>query len=183
MAFDLHREQTRKGSGAPYVAHVLGVSSLVLEYGGDEDCAIAALLHDAVEDQGGAAALEQIGVFGSRVTAIVVACSDSMGEPKPPWRDRKEAYIRHLPSASADAQLVSACDKLHNARAILSDYRVLGEALWSRFTGGREGVLWYYQAVASALTISNEAVAELRRTVSALVSLATLTRAHPSGAD
>ena len=86
MAFDVHREQTRKGSGIPYVAHVLGVSSLVLEYGGDEDCAIAALLHDAVEDQGGAAMLERINVFGSRVAAIVVACSDSMGEPKPPWR-------------------------------------------------------------------------------------------------
>jgi len=151
LAFELHQHQARKGSGVPYVAHVLGVSSLVLEHGGDEDEAIAALLHDAVEDQGGAATLARIAdAFGARVAEIVRGCSDSMGEPKPPWRERKEQYLAHLVSASASIRLVSSCDKLYNARTILADLRA-GSPVWERFTGGRDGSLWYYGALAAEL--------------------------------
>jgi (p)ppGpp synthase/HD superfamily hydrolase len=140
LAFDLHRDQERKGSGVPYVAHVLGVASLVMEHGGDEDAAIAALLHDSVEDQGGLETLTQIRTaFGDKVAEIVLSCSDSVSAPKPPWRERKEGYIAHLRQSPAEAQLVSACDKLYNLRAIVADYARAGEALWARFTGGREG--------------------------------------------
>lgn len=171
LAFDLHREQERKTSGVPYVAHVLGVASLVLEHGGDEDAAIAGLLHDAVEDQGGFETLETIkNRFGAKVANIVLACSDSQGEPKPPWRERKEAYIAHLSHAPEVVQLVSACDKLYNLRTILADYSVVGDGLWSRFTGGREGVLWYYSALAGdAFTFESPVVEELRATARMLV--------------
>jgi (p)ppGpp synthase/HD superfamily hydrolase len=164
LAFDLHRDQERKGSGVPYVAHVLGVASLVMEHGGDEDAAISALLHDAVEDQGGLDILARIEAeFGQQVASIVLACSDSVSTPKPAWRERKEAYIAHLRQAGPDAQLVSACDKLYNLRTILADYARSGEALWSRFTGGRDGVLWYYGALANeAFTLSNAVVDALR---------------------
>lgn len=169
LAFDLHREQERKGSGVPYVAHVLGVSSLVLEYGGDEACGIAGLLHDAVEDQGGSAMLARIETeFGQEVARLVEACTDSVSTPKPPWRERKQRYIEHLRRAPADAQLVAACDKLYNLRTIVNDYRAVGEALWQRFSGGREGVLWYYQALAAAFTLENPVVEELRRTLAEL---------------
>jgi GTP pyrophosphokinase len=165
-SFDLHREQTRKGSGIPYFAHLIGVSSLVLEHGGDEDAAIAALLHDAAEDQGGRAILAEIEArFGAMVSAIVEACSDSLETPKPAWQERKRRYIEHLSHAAYSAQLVAACDKLYNARTIRNDYRQMGEDLWSRFSGGREGVLWYYAALADALTLDNPVVAELKRTV------------------
>lgn len=164
LAFDLHRAQERKGSGVPYLAHVLGVASLVMEHGGDEDAAIAALLHDAVEDQGGLGTLTKIEAeLGKKVADIVLACSDSVSSPKPPWRERKEAYVAHLGEAAPGAQLVSACDKLYNLRTILGDYERVGEALWSRFTGGREGVLWYYGALADrAFTIDSRVVDELR---------------------
>ena len=146
LAFSLHRTQERKGSGVPYVAHLLGVSSLALEYGADEDEAIAALLHDAVEDQGGMEAAAEIrGRFGERVTEIVLGCSDWAGEgEKPSWRERKERYLEHLERASTSVRLVSACDKLYNARSMVADLERLGEALWPRFTGGRDGSLWYY---------------------------------------
>jgi hypothetical protein len=134
FAFDLHKEQTRQGSGVPYVAHLVGVSSLALEYGADEDEAIAALLHDAVEDQGGSETLGRIkSRFGERVGSIVAGCTDAVDPPKPPWRERKEKYLEHLRTADRSVQLVSACDKLYNARAIVSDYRKIGESLWSRF--------------------------------------------------
>lgn len=144
-AAQLHATQVRKGSGTPYVAHLLAVAAIVLEHGGDEDEAIAALLHDAIEDQGGDATRREISRrFGPRVTRIVDECTDTDIEPKPPWRARKEAYLAHLPQASASARLVSAADKLHNARSILADYRQLGDAVWQRFKGGRDGTLWYY---------------------------------------
>jgi GTP pyrophosphokinase len=172
FAFDLHREQERKGSGVPYVAHLLGVSSLAMEHGADEDGAIAALLHDAVEDQGGSAVLSEIeSRFGARVAEIVAACTDSSETPKPPWRERKERYVAHLARAPREAQLVSACDKLYNARAILVDYREVGDALWSRFTGGRDGVLWYYRALADAFTLDNSVKRELDEVVSELEGL------------
>jgi GTP pyrophosphokinase len=151
LACQLHRTQARKGTQIPYVAHLLGVAAIALEHGADEDEAIGAVLHDAVEDQGGAETAAVIAQrFGKRVADIVVACSDSDGDPKPPWRARKLAYIDHLAYASPSARLVSASDKLHNARAILEDYREHGAVLWERFTGGREGTLWYYRALVGA---------------------------------
>ena len=115
----IHREQIRKGTEIPYLAHLLGVASIALEHGASEDEAIGALLHDAAEDAGGLARIEDIRRnFGDAVAAIVEGCTDSVVVPKPPWRKRKEDYIAHLPSASPSVRLVSASDKLHNARAI-----------------------------------------------------------------
>jgi|SRR5580700_2604622 (p)ppGpp synthase/HD superfamily hydrolase len=143
-----HAGQTRKASTIPYIAHLMGVASLVLEFGGDEDMAIAALLHDVVEDCGGAPMLKEVRrKFGSRVAKIVDGCTDSDTDPKPPWRERKETYLRHLKTADAETRLVSAADKLNNVRSILSDYREVGELIWARFNGGREGTLWYYRAL------------------------------------
>lgn len=172
FAFELHRTQFRKGSQIPYVAHLLGVSSLVLENGGGEAEAIAGLLHDAAEDQGGSPVLAAIeSRFGRTVSEIVLGCTDSLDEPKPPWRERKERYLQHLPTASRSVQLVSSCDKLYNARSIVADYRSLGEALWDRFRGGREGTLWYYRALAETFSVQNAAVDELRRVVAELWEL------------
>lgn len=126
----------------------MGVASLVLEAGGKEDLAIAALLHDVVEDCGGRPLLRNIRrLFGKRVAEIVDGCTDAYVVPKPPWRQRKERYIRRLKKESADTRLVSAADKLNNIRSILSDYRDLGESVWSRFNGGRDGTLWYYRTL------------------------------------
>ena len=151
LAARLHREQKRKQTAIPYVSHLLAVAGLALEHGATEDEAIAALLHDAVEDQGGAATRELIrNRFGDAVADIVSGCSDAEGPPKPPWRARKEAYLAHLAEASPSVRLVSLADKLHNARCILADYRVCGEAVWQRFSGGREGTLWYYRALVEA---------------------------------
>lgn len=148
FAFKMHAGQARKASTIPYVAHLMGVTSLVLEAGGDEDLAIAALLHDVVEDCGGAPMLTKIHkLFGGRVAKIVAGCTDSDTYPKPPWRERKETYLEHLKHADADTRLVSAADKLNNVRSILSDYREIGEVVWQRFNGGREGTLWYYRAL------------------------------------
>jgi (p)ppGpp synthase/HD superfamily hydrolase len=148
FAAEKHAGQTRKTTTIPYIAHLMGVASLVLEFGGDEDMAIAALLHDVVEDCGGAPMLKEVRRrFGSRVAKIVDGCTDSDIDPKPPWRGRKETYLRHLKSADAETRLVSAADKLNNARSILSDYREVGESIWERFNGGREGTLWYYRAL------------------------------------
>jgi (p)ppGpp synthase/HD superfamily hydrolase len=148
FAAEKHAGQTRKASTIPYIAHLMGVASTVLEFGGDEDLAIAALLHDVVEDCGGAPMLKEVRRrFGSRVAKIVDGCTDSDTDPKPPWRERKETYIRHLKTADAETRLVSAADKLNNVRSILSDYRDIGESLWARFNGGRDGTLWYYRAL------------------------------------
>jgi GTP pyrophosphokinase len=144
----LHNGQSRKGSYTPYVAHLLAVTALVIEWGGDEDMAIAALLHDAVEDQGGLDTLEKIrSRFGNRVARIVEGCSDSYEMPKPPWQERKEAYLRRLNKEDFDVRLVSLADKLHNARSILYDLRRDGISSLDRFNGGREGTLWYYLAL------------------------------------
>ena len=148
FAAEKHSGQTRKASTVPYIAHLMGVASLVLEAGCEEDLAIAALLHDVVEDCGGAPMLKEVRRrFGSRVAKVVDGCTDADTYPKPPWRERKEKYIRHLKKADADTRLVSAADKLNNVRSILSDYRALGESIWSRFNGGREGTLWYYRTL------------------------------------
>lgn len=148
FAAEKHRNQARKASTIPYIAHLMGVASLVLEAGGDEDLAIAALLHDVVEDCGGAPMLKEVRRrFGSRVSKIVEGCTDADMTPKPPWRARKESYIARLRKEDAATLLVSAADKLNNVRSILSDYRAIGESVWSRFNGGRDGTLWYYRTL------------------------------------
>ncbi len=148
FAAEKHAGQTRKASGIPYLAHLMGVASLVLEFGGDEDMAIAGLLHDVVEDCGGAPMLQEVRRrFGARVAKIVEGCTDSDVDPKPPWRERKENYLRHLKSANAETRLVSAADKLNNVRSIVADHREVGELIWARFKGGRDGTLWYYRAL------------------------------------
>jgi (p)ppGpp synthase/HD superfamily hydrolase len=148
FAKEKHAGQTRKASSVPYLAHLMGVASLALEYGGDEDVAIAALLHDVVEDCGGRAMLKEVKRrFGSRVAKMVEGCTDSDTVPKRPWRERKGTYLQHLKSADEETRLVSAADKLNNLRSILSDYREVGEVIWERFKGGREGTLWYYRAL------------------------------------
>ena len=168
----LHQTQARKGGSIPYVAHLLAVTAIVLENGGDEDLAIAALLHDAVEDQGGAETLAEIQRrFGDRVADIVDACSDTDEIPKPPWRERKEAYLAHLQSASPDVLLVSLSDKLHNARSILMNYRALGPALWERFNAGKDGQLWYYRELVRIFrqrSEHRELVDELERVITTL---------------
>lgn len=175
FATQLHAEQRRKGSDVPYIAHLLAVASIVLENGGNEDEAIAGLLHDAIEDQGGIATREEIRRrFGDTVVEIVNGCTDADVIPKPPWRVRKEEYIEHLRVATPSVRLVSAADKLHNARAVLGDYRELGELLWRRFHGGREGTLWYYRSVTDALRQGGTSplIEELERVVSELERLA-----------
>jgi GTP pyrophosphokinase len=174
FAARLHADQVRKGSGVPYVAHLLGVASLALEHGADEDEAIAALLHDAIEDQGGPRAREEIRRrFGDAVTAIVDGCTDAEVTPKPPWRARKEAYIARIAGESPSVRLVSAADKVHNARTIVADHRVVGDALWARFKGGREGTLWYYRALVDAFRLAGTSplVDELDRVVSEMERL------------
>jgi len=148
-AHALHGAQTRKGTSIPYIAHLMIVSALVIEHGGSEDQAIGGLLHDAAEDQGGATRLQDIRArFGDAVAEIVSDCTDAWEEPKPDWRPRKEAYLAKLPGKPERSLLVSLADKTHNAEAILFDYRVLGDALWSRFNGGAAGTRWYYQSLA-----------------------------------
>jgi len=148
FAAEKHKNQTRKASTIPYIAHLMGVASLVLEAGGDEELAIAALLHDVVEDCGGEPMLKEVRrLFGARVAKVVEGCTDADTYPKPPWQARKEKYIRHLKAADTDTKLVAAADKLNNVRSILSDYRAIGESVWSRFHGGREGTLWYYRSL------------------------------------
>ncbi len=158
MAADVHAHQLRKGSQIPYLAHLMAVSALVLDYGGDEGCAIAALLHDTVEDSDDGLAMEARirDRFGDRVADIVMACSDAVaipGERKPPWHDRKQRYIAALETADHDALLVSACDKLHNARAVLADLRIHGDVVWQRFsTRSGPDQVWYYQSVADVFS-------------------------------
>jgi (p)ppGpp synthase/HD superfamily hydrolase len=155
-ATHVHGGQVRKGTSTPYVAHLLAVAATVLEYGGDEDLAIAALLHDSVEDQGGRARLEDVrNRFGARVAQVVEACSDSLadtgaGERKAHWQERKDKYLAHLQTADEDILHVSLADKVHNARAILRDLRKreIGEKIWSRFSQPKERTLWYYEALA-----------------------------------
>jgi len=216
----VHADQRRKVSGEPYLAHLLGAAAIVLEHGGNEDEAIAALLHDTIEDQGGAALREEIRRrFGPAVLEIVEGCSDTespaqspsppaplpasgargegfligngsepplpasgargegflaAGRSKPPWRQRKEAHVARLRRASASIRLVSAADKLHNARALLREYRLCGESVWGHFRGGREGTLWYYRAVADVLKQSGTSplVEELDRVVGEIERLA-----------
>ncbi len=143
----LHANQIRKGSGIPYISHLLSVAALVLEDGGDEDEAIAALLHDAVEDQGGAETRENIRqLFGERVVSIVDGCTESETLPKPPWKERKLNYLAKMRLAPLEVRRISLADKLHNARSIVADWEREGERVWQKFSGGREGTLWFYRS-------------------------------------
>lgn len=183
QAFDYaataHAGQRRKGKDLAYISHLMAVAALVLEAGGDEETAIAALLHDVVEDQGGQPRLRDVEEkFGKRVAQIVWDCTDADTIPKPPWKERKEKYLAHLGNVLPESRLVSAADKLHNAREILADYREEGEGVWARFNGGREGTLWYYRALADKLGSfdSNRLVRELNRVVTELERLAAQSR-------
>ena len=170
-AHDAHRDQRRKKTDRPYISHLMGVASLVLQYGGDEEQAIAALLHDVVEDCGGAPRLVEIRErFGPRVARIVDGCTDSDQIPKPPWRERKERYVARVPGEQDDVLLVSAADKLYNMREILMDLREQGPAVWERFQGKRGGSLWYYRALLEAFRgrIPGGLLAELERTLADL---------------
>ena len=171
FATRLHAAQVRKGSGVPYIAHLLSVAGIVLDHGGTEEEAIAGLLHDAVEDQGGIPTLNEIrDEFGNVVADIVDQCSDAFVVPKPPWRERKEKYVASIAHKSRSVRLVSAADKLHNARTILNDYRDVGEALWDRFKGRKHGTKWYYRALVEAFEEQekNNITKELRRVVEKL---------------
>jgi (p)ppGpp synthase/HD superfamily hydrolase len=190
-AVRVHAGQVRKATQVPYITHLLAVAALVGEYGGDEDQVIAALLHDAPEDQGGRMRLEEIRQqFGETVARIVEGCTDTVEDPKPPWRPRKEAYIEHLASARPEVLRVSSADKLHNARAIVADLRRSGESAFDRFNGKKEGTLWYYREIVLAFEAGRpeeltaeprrtaaerrpeELIAELRRTVAEMHRLA-----------
>lgn len=171
FAAQKHDGQTRKAKSVPYLAHLMSVSSIVLEAGGNEDCAIAALLHDVVEDCGGRPMLREVeDRFGPDVARMVEGCTDSFEEPKPPWRQRKDEYLSRLPKEDSDTRLVSAADKIDNARSVLRDYRIHGETIWARFNGGREGTLWYYRALADEFNRSPADMlnSELERIVSEL---------------
>lgn len=168
FAHQLHQNQTRKGSHTPYIAHLLSVSALVLEHGGDEDQAIAGLLHDAVEDQGGLPTLELIKKeFGEKVADIVAGCTDAYTNPKPPWPGRKTAYLTKLQTADDKILLVSLADKVHNARSILADLNDPATTVWDKFKGGKEGTIWYYQSLADIFDKSSftNLKKELRRLV------------------
>lgn len=175
-AHQLHARQTRKGTPIPYIGHLLAVTSIVIENGGTEDEVIAALLHDAIEDAGGDPIRNDIrNRFGDNVLEIVEGLTDTDQTPKPPWRARKEAYLAHLSEASNSVVLVSLADKIHNAGSILRDRRSEGDSVWSRFTGGKEGSLWYYRALVDAFRARGQFAAmtdELDRIVTELEHLA-----------
>jgi (p)ppGpp synthase/HD superfamily hydrolase len=168
-----HNGQTRKQTAVPYLSHLMAVASLVLEAGGDEEMAIAALLHDVVEDCGGMPRLREIRKqFGPRVAKIVEGCTDSFGEPKPEWMERKKNYLREVKHADSETRLVSASDKLHNVRTIVADYRRDGEKIWERFNGKKEGTLWYYRALSDEYGRKpNRITRELEITVTELEGL------------
>ena len=150
-AHEAHATHQRKGSGTPYLGHLMGVASIVIDDGGTEDEAIAALLHDAAEDSGGRGRLDDIRTrFGDAVAAIVEDCTDAWTDPKPPWMDRKRQYVDHARRLSPPSRRVSAADKVHNAYAILRDLRNTGEAVWQRFNAGPDDILWYYQSLVRA---------------------------------
>lgn len=175
FTLELHEFQLRKGTQTPYIAHLLAVTALVLEDGGDEDQAIAALLHDAVEDQGGQGTLDEIRRrFGDQVAMIVDACTDTYDHPKPPWQARKEKYLEHLVSAPVPVLRVSLADKLHNGRSIVQDLRSAGDEIWMRFTGGKEGTLWYYRSLLNIFQVASTSrmVAEFQDIVFEMESLA-----------
>jgi len=180
-AADAHREDLRKGTTVPYLSHLWSVAALVFEYGGDDEQVSAGLLHDVAEDHGGAARIDDLReCFGAEVARLVEALSDSLvdidaGEDKPPWRERKQRYLEHLADVDERVALVSACDKLHNARAILADLRSVGADLWNRFTmTDPADHLWYYGSLVAALNgkVPEPLADELRRTIATIDEMA-----------
>lgn len=150
FASDAHRTHTRKATGVPYVSHLLAVASIALEAGADEDVAIAALLHDCVEDRD--VTLDELrSRFGDTVASIVDEVTETDEHPKPPWRPRKEAYLAHLETATPGALVVTAADKLHNVRTMLVELRAAGPALWSRFHAGPDEQVWFHRSVADVI--------------------------------
>lgn len=170
LATDAFRPVIRKGSGVPYLTHLLQVLVTVGEYHGDEDQMIAAVLHDYLEDIESGTGEELESKFGPRVRRLVEALSDTTVLPKPPWKARKVAYLAHLTDAPEEVKLISAADKLHNARSILRDHRVVGEEIWERFTAEKDETLWYYASVVESLASgwTHPLLEELRGTVDAL---------------
>ncbi len=172
----LHSGQVRKGTQTPYLSHLLSVAGLALEYGADEDEAIAALLHDVVEDAGGKARADDVRHrFGERVVEIVLGCTDADTYPKPPWQARKAGYIAGLATANPSARFISCCDKLHNSQSIVRDLRQQGESVWKKFAGGKEGSLWYYVTLCAEyrrLEVCPALVDELERTLKVMQELA-----------
>ena len=180
FAADVHKGQVKKGTSIPYISHPLAVCALVLEHGGDEEEAIAALLHDILEDHPETVTRERLQEqFGERVLSVVEGCTDTppnyRGGPKPPWRERKIAYIDRLRREGSAYARVALADKLHSARAILSDYRQLGDQLWSRFNAGKEEQLWYFRSLVGAFADAgapSQMVEEFNHTVIQLEGLA-----------
>lgn len=184
-AAHIHGGQTRKGTEVPVMAHLIAVASIVLEYGGTENEAIGALLHDAAEEAGGKGRIDDIRArFGEEVANIVEGCTDCFDDPRPPWRTRKAAYIGRIPRLPDRVRLVAAADLLHNARSNLKDLREHGDQVWSRFKGGKDGTLWYYRCVVQALkTIgTTHLLDELERVVIEVEKLAAKTASETSTA-
>lgn len=182
-AAEKHEGQARKQTSVPYLSHLMAVASLVLEAGGDEEMAIAALLHDVVEDCGGMPRLREVRkLFGDRVATIVEGCTDSFVEPKLEWKQRKNDYLEHVTRADPETRLVSAADKLHNVRTILTDYRKDGEKIWERFSGKKDGTLWYYRALSDEFQrTSNRLSRELAIAVSELEEAVSKNTPRPGG--
>jgi hypothetical protein len=176
LAASLHRDDVRKGTSIPYIAHLLSVCELVLSDGGDEDEAIAALLHDAIEDHADTVSASDIERrFGSKVCRIVEGCTDTpadyRGGEKPDWRLRKEAYLAHIARTPAADLRVSVADKLYNARAILADFRTIGDKVFDRFSATKADVLWYYRSVLAAFVaagVTGRLATELAQTIATL---------------
>ena len=179
-ATQAHGNQMRKKTGIPYIAHILGVTAIALEYGASETEAISALLHDTVEDCGGADRLRDIREkFGDDVAGIVDGCTDTYETPKPPWLERKRAYIEHLKDSDSSTRLVSASDKLHNTRAILAELRRHGTDVFDRFAGKKDGALWYYRTLVTAFREHGkhtDLIGELDRVVTEIEKLAGVRR-------
>jgi (p)ppGpp synthase/HD superfamily hydrolase len=179
-ATQAHGNQMRKKTGIPFVAHILGVTAIALEYGASETEAISALLHDTVEDCGGADRLRDIREkFGDDVAGIVDGCTDTYETPKPPWLERKRAYIEHLKDSDSSTRLVSASDKLHNTRAILAELRRHGMGVFDRFGGKKDGTLWYYRTLVTAFREHGnhtDLIGELDRVVTEIEELAGVRR-------
>ncbi|RCJ15996.1 phosphohydrolase [Nostoc sp. ATCC 43529] len=169
----LHANQTRKISGVPYISHLLSVAALVIEAGGSEEEAIASLLHDSIEDQGGKVTREDIRKhFGETVIAIIDGCTEWDTPPKPPWLERKQRYLENLRHASPSVKLVSLADKLHNARSLLADLQERGNIVWVEFNNGKEKTLWFYQSLIEVYrqTSNDWMTQELERIVNELKS-------------
>jgi (p)ppGpp synthase/HD superfamily hydrolase len=185
LAAQLHRDQVRKGTDIPYISHLLRVAGLVLEFGADEDTAIAAMLHDAVEDQGGMPTAKLIREqFGDRVVRFVLGCSDSVtgtDQPKRPWRERKEAKIVAIKDLDQETRLIIACDKLDNLRSTVNTYPNAGPDFWKRFTGDRDGTLWYYHSMIRALrdAVNCPLLEELEITLARLETMIEERENHP----